>query len=238
MRTAPSGHDLKTAVFAVVTAAAAPPGSLPGAAPAGAAPTRSSARWQVKGEPGLCCGDRRGGDAWQPLPRRNRRQNRALAVAGRLIIIPQSSPPRPRLNPTHERADSCVVTIKVECVVAYAAGHRQRTVPESRALACAQTPTVPHARPRARTLSLRHTSRRAQLVSLHAMSHERADTRRHSQSRTPCDAVGHRQRTRPQMRTLTCARTHPLPHARPRTEHPSCHTRGDMRNTRDVSRAC
>ena len=59
VRTAPSGHDLSTAVTAVVTAAAAPPGSRPGAQ--GAAPTRSSARWLVNGEPGLRGGDRRGG---------------------------------------------------------------------------------------------------------------------------------------------------------------------------------
>ena len=38
--------------------------------------------------------------AWQPSPRRNRRQDRALAAAGRLIINPQSPPPRPGLNPT------------------------------------------------------------------------------------------------------------------------------------------
>ena len=57
VRTAPSRHDLSTAVTAVVTAAAAPPGSRIGAP--GAAPTRSSARLQVNGEPGLRSGDRR-----------------------------------------------------------------------------------------------------------------------------------------------------------------------------------
>ena len=76
MRTAPSGRDgrdlstadgrdLSTAVTAVVTAAAAPPGSRPGAP--GAAPTRSSARWLVNGEPGLRGGDRRGGGNHHPI---------------------------------------------------------------------------------------------------------------------------------------------------------------------------
>ena len=59
VRTAPSGHDLSTAVTAVVMAAAAPPGSRPGAP--GAAPTRSSARWRVNGEPGLRGEERCGG---------------------------------------------------------------------------------------------------------------------------------------------------------------------------------
>ena len=63
VRTAPSGHDLSTAVTAVVTAAAAPPGSQPGAP--GAAPTRSSAKWRVNGEPGLRGGDRRWGGNYQ-----------------------------------------------------------------------------------------------------------------------------------------------------------------------------
>ena len=62
---APSGHDLSTALTAVVTAAAAPPGSRPGAP--GAAPTRSSARWLVNGEPWLRCGDRRGGGNHHPI---------------------------------------------------------------------------------------------------------------------------------------------------------------------------
>ena len=65
VRTAPSGHDLSTAVTAVVTAAAAPPGYRPGAP--GAAPTRSSARWRVNGEPGLRGGDRRGGGNHHPI---------------------------------------------------------------------------------------------------------------------------------------------------------------------------
>ena len=64
----------------------------------------------------------------------------------------------------------------VVAYAAYAAGHRQRTPPESRALASAHTQTVPHARPRARTLSRRNTSRCAQHAYLHAISHECADT--------------------------------------------------------------
>ena len=59
VHSAPSGHNLSTAVTAVVTAAAAPPGSRPGVP--GAAPTRSNARWRVNGEPGLRGGDSRGG---------------------------------------------------------------------------------------------------------------------------------------------------------------------------------
>ena len=50
MCTAPSGHDLSTVVTAVDTAAAAQAGSRPGAP--GSAPTRSSARLRVNGEPG------------------------------------------------------------------------------------------------------------------------------------------------------------------------------------------
>ena len=55
----PSRHDLSTAVTAILTEAAAVPGSRPGVP--GAAPTRSSARW-VNGESGLRCriGFRRG----------------------------------------------------------------------------------------------------------------------------------------------------------------------------------
>ena len=77
---------------------------------------------------------------------------------------------------SHKRADTCVVAVKVECTLTYAAGHRQRTRPGTRVLACAQTQALPRARPRTLTLSLQHTSRRVQHASLHAMSRERADT--------------------------------------------------------------
>ena len=59
VRTAPSGHDLSTAVTAEVTAAASQPGSLPGA------PGR--VRERVNGEPELRGGDRRGGGNHHPI---------------------------------------------------------------------------------------------------------------------------------------------------------------------------
>ena len=65
VRTAPSGRDLSTAVTAVVTAAAAPPVSLPGAP--GAVSSRSSARSRMDGEPGLRGGDRSGGGNHHPI---------------------------------------------------------------------------------------------------------------------------------------------------------------------------
>ena len=49
---------------------------------------------------------------------------------------------------SHERADTCVVAVKVECTVAYAAGHQRRTRPGCRVLACAQTQALLRARPR------------------------------------------------------------------------------------------
>ena len=93
---------------------------------------------------------------------------------------------RAKHTPSHamsqERADSCKVALKVELTVAHAAGHRQRTLQESRTLTCAQTHTLPA------TCSTRCLARERSL------GHASAAARN----------------TRPRTRCLTSVRTHGL----------------------------
>ena len=93
-----------------------------------------------------------------------------------------------------------------------AAGRRQRTRPQMRALTCAQTQTLPRMLPRTRTPSRPHVNRRAQHTPWHAMSLERAYSciialRVDSVERTVANAADHQQRERPESRTLKCVRT-------------------------------
>ena len=112
------------------------------------------------------------------------------------------------LCPTSERTHASSL-LEVERTVAHATGQQQRTRPESRALASAQTQTLPRARPRARMPSLPYTRRRAHHTPWHVVSNERADSCNVALlvERTVARAADHRQRTRPESRTLTCVRT-------------------------------
>ena len=98
--------------------------------------------------------------------------------------------PSPALS--HEQADTCVVAVKVECTVAYAAGHRLRTRPGSRVFCvCADASVAAWAASHVHVNALTATQEqtRAARVLARNVSRTCGHTRRRSQGRMPCVGV-------------------------------------------------